>query len=300
MKTRSHGGQRTFPAGRAWVRRSGLLVLDGWDRLRGRRPPLLPPRRLMEDVGWGAFREFGEAFLEQARELGGLQPSDRVLEIGCGVGRMAIPMADYLSTGAYEGLDVNRRAIRWCQRHVTPRYPDFRFHFVDLFNQRYNRRGSIPAASFRFPYPDEAFDFVFLTSVFTHMLPLDLRHYIAEIARVLRPGRRCLLTLFLLDDVASGLVAAGGGLPRFSFTLDGAACACRIADRHNPEAAIAYPETDLLEWLSAAGLPAVPPVHYGTWSGRADGRWYQDVLVVERVRNRDCRGAAADSSCPTA
>ncbi|HQK89119.1 MAG TPA: class I SAM-dependent methyltransferase, partial [Acidobacteriota bacterium] len=138
------------------------------------------------------------------------------------------------------------------------------------------------------------------TSVFTHMLPPDLRHYIAEIARVLRPGRRCLLTLFLLDDVASGLVAAGGGLPRFSFPLDGAPFACRIADRRNPEAAIAYPEADLLEWLSAGGLPAVPPIHYGTWSGRADGRWYQDVLVVERVQDRDHRCAAADSSCPTA
>ena len=41
-------------------------------------------------------------------------------------------------------------------------------------------------------------DVAFLTSVFTHMLPEDVEHYLDELARVLKPGGRTLITWFLL------------------------------------------------------------------------------------------------------
>ena len=50
---------------------------------------------------------------------------------------------------------------------------------------------------------------MFLTSVFTHLLPHDLTHYLAEINRVLRPGGRCVATFFLHDAETAGHVRAG-------------------------------------------------------------------------------------------
>lgn len=64
------------------------LLTDVIDWLSGRREELTPPKRLAFSVG-GNFKRVGEKFLQHFIELGGLKQSDRVLDAGCGVGRMA-------------------------------------------------------------------------------------------------------------------------------------------------------------------------------------------------------------------
>src|SRR5262249_6440676 len=61
---------------------------------------------------------------------------------------------------------------------------------------------------FVFPYADASFDFVFLTSVFTHMLPAEVAQYLREVRRVLRPAGRCPAAFFFLH--AGGLRPVGG------------------------------------------------------------------------------------------
>src|SRR3954466_597973 len=92
-----------------------LRGLDLRDRLSGRADRLVPPRRL-DFVGHSDFVETGDEFLGHFIALGGLQPSDAVLDVGCGIGRMARPLAGYLSSeGSYDGFDVNRDGIGWCR-----------------------------------------------------------------------------------------------------------------------------------------------------------------------------------------
>jgi hypothetical protein len=55
----------------------------------GRSDPLTPPRQLAYYVGKGDFRATGEEFRGHFRDLADLQAEDRVLDIGCGIGRMA-------------------------------------------------------------------------------------------------------------------------------------------------------------------------------------------------------------------
>ena len=62
-----------------------------------------------------------------------------------------------------------------------------------------NPKGRFRASECRFPWDDESFDFVLLTSVFTHMLPADREHYLSEIARVMSRGAKCVITHFILD-----------------------------------------------------------------------------------------------------
>lgn len=253
------------------------LVLDAWDTLARRRPPLVPPRRL-RFVGDGDFVAIGRQFTDHLRSLAGLNPDSRVLDAGCGIGRIAIPLLDVLSPrGSYDGFDIVPRAIRWCEREIAPRHPAFRFTLADLGNGAYRKRSGGSAATYRFPYPDASFDVVVATSLFTHLLPDEARNYVREIGRVLAPGGRCLLTWFVLDAEAEAAIRAGRSAIPFAHAFGD----CLVMDPAVPEAAIAYPQHAIEAMHAQAGLTDVA-LHPGSWCGRTRFTSGQDIVTAAR------------------
>jgi ubiquinone/menaquinone biosynthesis C-methylase UbiE len=246
--------------------------------LRRDEAGLMPPRRL-SFVGRGDFERTGNEYLRHFQELGGLRPGDRVLDRGCGIGRMAIPLLGYLDeSGSYAGFDVGRAMIRWCQREISACRPDFEFAWAPVYNQKYNPFGTVSAAAFRFPYEDASFDFVFATSLFTHLVREETEHYLRETARVLRPGGTCLLTFFALDEQAEREVAAGRASFDFSHPIEGGF----TTDPSQPEEAIAFRAGDLREMLAQAGLELQEPIRFGLWSNHEDGPAGQDIVIARR------------------
>lgn len=238
----------------------------------------LYPPAWMPLVGSGDFRAVGQAFFRYFTTLAHLQPHHAVLDVGCGLGRMAVPLTTYLQApqGRYLGFDIEREAIAWCQRNITRRFPNFEFVTVAAHNPNY-LSSAAAATPVRFPAPTAGFDFVIVTSVFTHLLPADVETYINEIARVLRPSGQCLMTFFLLNPESEALLDAG----QSHFPLSHRWGLCRVANPQLPQAAIAYPETQVLSWLKRAGLQA--SIHYGNWCGRTQFMDGQDILVVSRA-----------------
>ncbi|MCT4572638.1 class I SAM-dependent methyltransferase, partial [Bacillus thuringiensis] len=57
---------------------------------------LLPPPELVQYVG-GDFKKVGKEFLKHFIQIGALKPNEKVLDVGCGVGRMAVPLLNYLN-----------------------------------------------------------------------------------------------------------------------------------------------------------------------------------------------------------
>lgn len=240
----------------------------------------LPPWWLRDVGGAEDFEAVGQEFLDLFVRLAQLQPDEQVLEIGCGSGRMALPLTGFLSlSGSYTGIDIVAPFIAWCQKHISRRHPNFAFLHADLYNQRYNPAGRYQASEYAFPFPDERFDFIFLTSVFTHLLPEDTQHYLREIRRLLRPSGRCLATFFLLNETQARLDAEGKNAITFRYGED----PIRTRSETVPESAVAYDEAYLLDLLSDCGLTLQPPIHYGAWSGRTDGLSYQDILLFRRT-----------------
>jgi ubiquinone/menaquinone biosynthesis C-methylase UbiE len=210
------------------------------------------------------FKRAGERFLSAA-ERSGLQPQHRVLDLGCGPGRFAVALSQYLDEqGSYVGLDVSRDAIEICNRRIGSRLPSFEFVWADVTNPRYSYRGTVRAAEYRFPFQDESFDFAFSNSLFTHLLPADTAHYIGEIGRVLRPSGRTLNTIFLLNDDSRDLLAQDDPAHELPFTVEGVA---RVKDAERPEAWIAVEEDFVRDAHRAAGL-RIEEVQYGAWPGR--------------------------------
>ena len=236
-----------------------------------------PPAELDYNAG-PFFTEIGQEFKKHFIDFG-MKPDHRVLDVGCGFGRIAIPLTDYLtSKGSYVGFDIVPSGIEWCQKNITPQYSNFMFRHAPVFNRHYNPTGSIAARDYKFPLPSASLNFVFLTSVFTHMVPADVSNYMEEIARVLRPGGRCLITFFLLNGESRPLMVGPGSTFDFRFAMDGFSA----VNEKIPEAAIAYSEDDIESLYKRCGLKIVPPVHYGSWCGRKHFLSFQDIVVAEK------------------
>lgn len=254
----------------------GQLTLDGVDLVLGRRKELVPPRHL-NFVGHGDFVAIGDEFLRYFVELGGVSPEGKLLEIGSGIGRMARPLTGFLTTGTYDGIDIVPKGINWCKKNMTSRFPNFRFHLADIHNLAYNPGGHLKALEYRFPFTDNTFDFVVLTSVFSHMLTAEMEHYLRETARCLRDGGTALITFFLLNDESRPLIEQGLSPLTFRFSRDG----CRVNDDLVPEYAVAYDEQKIRQFCAATGL-VVESLRYGAWCGRSEYLSYQDIVVVRK------------------
>lgn len=252
-------------------------ILDRWT---GRRDALTPPLRLLFD-GTRSYTEFARLGDEWLAFLirHGLHPGNSVLEVGCGNGKNARALTSFLTAGRYEGFDIVASGIEWCQRNVTPRFPHFRFQHADVQNRSYNPTGSTPASAYRFPYSDGQFDMVFLTSVFTHMLPADLENYVREIARVLKQNGKLLASFFLLTEESRQRVLQGQSSRAFPY--EGQSGVCRVADRSWPEDAVAYDEGFVREAFARHGLHFDSPAVRGSWSHGDPNS--QDCIVAVRA-----------------
>jgi SAM-dependent methyltransferase len=145
------------------------------------------------------FEEVGSWLCDALHQQGMLAPGTSFLDVGCGCGRLARQLLG-TAIGSYIGFDRHKGMVDWCAQEIGSRDPRFRFDYFDLksvYTIWDNQAGAIDVEMFRFPYPDAAFDAVLLASVFTHMPPGETRHYLGELARLMRPGAKALLSIFL-------------------------------------------------------------------------------------------------------
>ena len=148
------------------------------------------------------FETFGRWLVAFLDYEGMLRPGTALLDVGCGCGRLP----RYLVSSpieSYTGFDRHSGMIEWCKREI--RDSRFKFDFFELksaYTAWDEQQGAINAADFAFPYADGSFDSCMLASVFTHMPPNEVRHYLGELARVMRPGGKVLLSIFFSKDGA--------------------------------------------------------------------------------------------------
>jgi SAM-dependent methyltransferase len=253
-------------------------------------PELVPPIELMRTEGIDVLEEWfrwGEEWSVLLRTLAGVGRRSAVLEIGCGLGRVAFPLRFVLLEGSYDGFEIVEEKVRFLHEGFAPRYPAFKFVHADVRNSEYNPDGRLSAASFSFPYDAGRFDVVFAASVFTHLLPENAENYFREAARVLRPGGRCLFSLFLLDHYDPGRPRPlGFARSDFDFTHRGSHLAepWAAASRDNPERMTAYGRALVEALAREAGLELVGDPVPGLWSGAFES-WAgaQDLVLLRRA-----------------
>jgi SAM-dependent methyltransferase len=228
------------------------------------------PWSFVHNVGNGDFQAIGAMLLRNLEDHAGLKPDDQVLDIGCGNGRVAAQLAPILrDAGGYAGFDISRRGIQACRRQFA-REPHMRFQHLDVWNGEYNAKGRVAEQDTVFPAPDRSVDLAFATSVFTHMRMPAVRRYLAEAARVLRPGGRLAFTAFALEP---------GREASDAFAFQPFDATSSVVDFRFPERAIGHRREALEQAVGEAGLK-VSQFRRGYWTpiGEYDGG--QDLFVV--------------------
>jgi SAM-dependent methyltransferase len=201
----------------------------------------------------------------------GLTVESRLLEIGSGAGRIPYSLEGMmLGPGRYTGLDVDRVSIEACRSSQTLTDAGFTFIHADLDSDLYNSGGrGGTAASYRFPFDDEAFDIVYLESVFTHLTGEECANYAKEILRVLKAGGRAVVSGFLRDL----------GMGDSSFTFRHQVGDVYVEYSDNPRKAVAFDTETVTSWF---GRPYSQRLR-GSWRGDA-GEYPngQDWLVMTK------------------
>lgn len=235
------------------------------------------PWQAVHNVGGGDFERAGQENLGFLIAHAGLTPAMRVLDIGCGTGRMAAPLLDYLDPGAgYVGFDVSRTAVAACRRRFGRQRSDFRFVHVDVRNHEYRASGAIEETALAFPAANGEIDVAMATSVFSHMRLESIRHYLDQTYRVLKPGGRFMFTAFALTPERVTAIGAGQAALAFQPWEDGA----MVVDPRSPERAIAHPLETLESAVREAGFALPRGVTFGGWLPPRQYAGGQDLFVA--------------------
>lgn len=243
--------------------------------------PMIPEERLAP-LGSPAVtrRSFRNMAIESFRallHLTNISPGSRVLDVGSGVGRTAIPLTQLLTEGSYVGIDVMADLVTDSRARITTRHPNFEFQHVDVYSGMYNSAAEAQAKDLRFDFPDGHFDTIFLFSVFSHMFPEDVLPYLKEFHRLLRPGGIVLATFFLMTPRARKAIEDGKTKFQFAHTHRGVL----VNSKELPEGAVAYPPDVLDGMVKASGLDHLH-TSYGSWAGVQRALTGQDAVILQR------------------
>ena len=222
-------------------------------RYRGHYLPLKGMRSQMCGVEFASEEFFVESGRAEAKRLIaslGLSPASKVVEIGSGLGRLAIGLLQEAGRVEYWGFDANALWIAWCRKHIEPRHPSYRFIHVDVANELYNPTGATLGDRFRFPLADAHADIVYMWGVFTNMRLDDARVYVRETGRLLRHGGRAFLTAFVESNVPAESINPPGYVDY----------ACTL-----PLHVVRYDQDVLFSMFAEAGLTVE---HFGHHAGR--------------------------------
>jgi ubiquinone/menaquinone biosynthesis C-methylase UbiE len=129
-------------------------------------------------IGPGDFNHIGQIELDLLL-MEGLQPEHTLLDLGCGIGRLAVHVIPRLLGGSYIGVDISKTMLKRAKERIQQAIPEPPCRITWM-----------QQATSDFQLPDHSVDMICAFSVFTHMEHEDSYRYLRDSLRIVRPGGR--------------------------------------------------------------------------------------------------------------
>ncbi|HKY41607.1 MAG TPA: class I SAM-dependent methyltransferase [Pyrinomonadaceae bacterium] len=129
-------------------------------------------------VGHGDFDLIGRTELALL-QMEGLKPDHTLVDLGCGVGRLAVHVIPTMAGGSYIGIDISQTMLKRAKARIAEAVPApaCRIEWV---------KQTTP----HFELPENSVDMMCAFSVFTHMEHEDSYRYLKGALSVVKPGGR--------------------------------------------------------------------------------------------------------------
>lgn len=144
-------------------------------------PPMLRYRvhRALDEASYLSAGRLVAAALAQCAQTYGVALNHlKVLDFACGPGRVVSEMKKLTTDCDFYGSDIDPEAIAWAQKHLGS-------------IGRFETNDYAPPTR----YADGMFDFIYNVSLFTHLDEPTQNIWLAELARILKPGGLLLTTV---------------------------------------------------------------------------------------------------------
>lgn len=129
-------------------------------------------------VGHGDFDLSGRTQLALL-QMEGLEPHHTLLDLGCGIGRLAVHVIPILVGGSYIGIDISETMLKRAKARIAQAVPNPPCDVTWI-------KQTTP----RFNLPEKSVDIMIAISVFTHMEPEDSYRYLKAALEIVRPKGR--------------------------------------------------------------------------------------------------------------
>lgn len=189
-----------------------------------------------------------------------LTSNSTILEIGCGIACLSLPIIKYINNGKYYGIDTNKTCIDWCCHHITP-----------LCNTTFK---SVSSSHFIIPCEDCELDTVYSTTIFLALTIDDITKYLTEINRVLKKGGCLIFTLFVWNQSVQMLLKTKKIKTRIIKTNG-----LSYLINARGEQAIIHNDTTLYKCLQDKHFEIIETI-FGHWSNSSNSNIYQDVICA--------------------
>lgn len=208
-----------------------------------------------------------------------VKPEHKILDVGCGCGRIAIHFLNHLNKeGTFIGIDSNKKLLSYCSDNISKASDNFKFEYVDAYNGAYSPEGKLKCQDIIFPIENESIDIIIMWSVFTHMYLKDIDSYLKEIYRVLKKGGLFISSFNLYNQFISNQIKTGKSYLDIKYPIDENSYSL---NKEKPESGFAHDEEKIKELYWKNGL-FLKEIKYGIWSSKELTGEFHDCVIAQK------------------
>lgn len=192
-----------------------------------------------------------------------IEPNYKILEIGCGIACLSLPIIKHLKQGKYYGLDNDIKCIDWCRRKISP--------FCDATFKHINTK------HFSIPCDNNELDVVYSTTLFKLMLSEEIGVYLNEINRVLKKGGHLIISLLIWNQSNQMNIKSKNKIRTIKINGN-----THLTNSHN-ETAVIQSDSMMFMILEKAHFEIRETI-FGQWSDASNSDTYQDMIHAVKIK----------------